>query len=71
MVEKQHQQRHFIPREATVAELEGKAADAEEKATNESEPHATELREEAKLYRELSRMGRIPAVRAVDVLNGS
>jgi hypothetical protein len=45
-------QQHFIPREATVAELERKAADAEEESTNESEPHATELREEAKLYRE-------------------
>ena len=44
-------EQHFIPRDATVAELERKAADAEEKASNESEPRATELREEAKLYR--------------------
>jgi hypothetical protein len=35
---------HFIARDATVAELEQKAADAEQKATNESEPRATELR---------------------------
>jgi hypothetical protein len=44
-------EQQFIPRDATVAELERKAADAEEKASNESEPRATELREEAKLYR--------------------
>ena len=37
---------------ATVAELGRKAADAEEKATSESQPRAAELREEAKLYRE-------------------
>ena len=43
---------HFIPRDATVAELERKAVDAEERAANESEPRAKELREEAKLYRE-------------------
>jgi hypothetical protein len=43
---------HFIPREATVAELEYKAAETERKAANESEPRATELREQAKLYRE-------------------
>ena len=43
---------HFIPRDATVAELEQKAADAEQTAVKESEPHATELREEARLYRE-------------------
>jgi len=45
-------QQHFIPHDATVAELERKAVDAEEKASNESEPRAAELREEAKLYRE-------------------
>jgi hypothetical protein len=43
---------HFIPREVTVAELERKAADAEQKAVNESEPHAAELRDQAKLYPE-------------------
>jgi hypothetical protein len=43
---------HFIPRDATVAELERKAADAEEKSAKEPEPRATDLREEAKLYRE-------------------
>jgi len=42
----------FIPRDATVSELQRKAADAEEKAANEVEPRATELREEAKMYRE-------------------
>jgi hypothetical protein len=45
-------QPHFIPQDATVTDLERKAADAEEKATNESEPRAAALREEAKLYRE-------------------
>jgi hypothetical protein len=29
---------HFIPKDATVADLERKAADAEQKASNESEP---------------------------------
>ena len=43
---------HFIPRDATLADLEKKAADPELKAANESEPRATELRDEAKLYRE-------------------
>jgi hypothetical protein len=45
-------QQHFIPRSVSVAELERKAAEAEEKATRESEPRAAELRQEAKLYRE-------------------
>jgi hypothetical protein len=45
-------QRHFIPRDMTVADLERKAADAEEKATKQPEPGAAELREQAKLYRE-------------------
>jgi hypothetical protein len=43
---------HFIPPDATVTELERKAADAEAKAANEPEPRATELRKEAMLYRE-------------------
>jgi hypothetical protein len=43
---------HFIPRDPTIAELERKAANAEENATSESEPLAAELREQAKLYRE-------------------
>jgi hypothetical protein len=42
-------QQHFIPNDATGADLERKAADAEEKASNESEPLAAEFREEAKL----------------------
>jgi hypothetical protein len=41
-----------IPRDATVAELEQKANDAEKESANEAEPRATELRELAKLYRE-------------------
>ena len=45
-------QQRFIPRDPTIAELERKAADAQEKATSESEPRAAELGEEAKLYRE-------------------
>jgi hypothetical protein len=45
-------QKHFISRDATVEELERKAADAEEEATKEPEPRAAELRGEAKLYRE-------------------
>jgi hypothetical protein len=43
---------HFIPRDATVAELERKAAECDKKAETEPEPRATQLREEAKLYRE-------------------
>ena len=43
---------HFIPREAILDELEKKAADAEQGAATKPEPRATELREEAKLYRE-------------------
>jgi hypothetical protein len=52
MGEKRHMEQHFIPPDATIAELERKAADKEEKAANEPEPRATELREEAKLWRE-------------------
>jgi hypothetical protein len=42
----------LIPRDTTIAELERKAADAQETSAKEPEPRATELREEAKLYRE-------------------
>jgi len=42
----------FIPADATLAELEKKAADCEQRATQEQEPLAIALREEAKLYRE-------------------
>jgi hypothetical protein len=42
----------LIPADATVAELEKKAADCEDKAKREAEPAATKLREEALLYRE-------------------
>jgi len=45
-------QQRFIPPDATVVELERKAADAEGKANDEPEPRAAELREAAKLYRE-------------------
>jgi hypothetical protein len=41
----------IIPRDATVAELEQKANDAEKQSVKEPE-RATELRELAKLYRE-------------------
>jgi hypothetical protein len=43
--------RQFLPRDATVADLERKAAECEEKASSEKEPRATELRDEATLYR--------------------
>ena len=43
---------HFIPRDATVDELEQKAVEREQQATAEQEPRAGELRDEAKLYRE-------------------
>jgi hypothetical protein len=39
----------MIPAGATIAELEKKAADCEEKAEREAEPEATKLREEALL----------------------
>jgi len=44
--------RHFVPPHATIAELEKKAADCEQRAAKAEEPHAAELRQEAKLYRE-------------------
>ena len=43
---------NLIPPGATMAELEKKAADCEEKAKGEAEPGATKLREEALLFRE-------------------
>ena len=42
----------IIPAGATIAELEKKAADCEEKARQGAEPEAAKLREEALLYRE-------------------
>ena len=42
----------LIPAGATIAELEKKATDLEERARKEAEPEATKLREEALLYRE-------------------
>ena len=42
----------FIPPEPTIAELERKARQCEERAECESEPIATSLREEAKKYRD-------------------
>jgi len=44
--------RDFIPPDATIAELEKKAADCEQRAPKAEEPRATELRKEAKLYRD-------------------
>jgi hypothetical protein len=43
--------RDFIPAGATIAEVEEKAAKCEKQAAQELEPRATELREEAKVYR--------------------
>ena len=43
---------NLIPPGTTIAQLEKKAADCEEKAKGEAEPGATKLREEALLYRE-------------------
>ena len=42
----------IVPADATVAELEKKAAACEEKAKQEAQPEAARLREEALLYRE-------------------
>ncbi len=42
----------FIPADATLAELQKNAADCEQRASQEQEPIATALREEAKLYRD-------------------
>ncbi len=42
----------LVPAGATIAELEKKATDCEERAKKEAEPEATKLREEALLYRE-------------------
>ena len=42
----------LVPAGATIAELEKKATDCEEKAKKEVEPESTKLREEALLYRE-------------------
>ncbi len=42
---------HFVPPDATIAELEKKASECEQKAAKEEEPLATQLRNEAKRYR--------------------
>ena len=42
----------LIPPDATIAELEKKATDCEEKAKKKAEPEAAKLKEEALLYRE-------------------
>ncbi len=44
--------KHFIPRDATVDELEQKAAVCEQQASAEQEPRAADLRDKAELYRE-------------------
>jgi hypothetical protein len=43
---------HFVSPDATMAELEMKASDCEGRAANAEGPLASQLREEAKLYRE-------------------
>ena len=58
---------HVIPPDATITELEAKAAECEKQSANEQEPRATELREEAEA---LSRLGDFSSVGAVDVLSG-
>jgi hypothetical protein len=42
----------LVPADSTIADLEEKATECEERAQKESEPEATKLREEALLYRE-------------------
>jgi len=44
--------RHFVSPDTTIAELEMKASDCEQRAERAKGPLAAELREEAKLYRE-------------------
>jgi len=44
-------QQHFVSPKAAIDELEKKAKDCESRAQQESEPKASELLEEAKLYR--------------------
>jgi hypothetical protein len=42
---------HFVPADATIAELEKKAEECENKAKQEAEPLASQLTEEAKAFR--------------------
>jgi hypothetical protein len=42
---------NFISADATLAELQKKSADCEQRAMQEKEPLGTALREEAQLYR--------------------
>jgi hypothetical protein len=42
---------HFVPPDATIAELERRAADCGQRAAKAEEPQAAELRQEAMLYR--------------------
>jgi len=44
--------RYFIPPDATIVELEKKAAGCEQRAAKAEEPLAEDLRQEAKRYRE-------------------
>ena len=46
----------FVSPEATIAELKKNAVDCEQKAAEAKEPRATELRQEAKRYREWIKM---------------
>jgi len=41
----------FVPADSSIAELERKAAECEQKAEQEKEPLASQLKEEARLYR--------------------
>lgn len=43
---------HLIPRDATIDELEKKAAECDREAGIADEPQAAKLRDEAALYRE-------------------
>jgi hypothetical protein len=46
-----HAARQFVSPDATIAELEGKAAECERRAEKAEEPFASKLREEASSYR--------------------
>jgi len=62
--------RGFIPPDATIAELEKKAEDCEQRATKAEETLAVQLRREAQLYREwvaALRSGRWTSLRLHDV----
>lgn len=41
----------FVPADSSIAELKRKAAECEQKAEHEKEPLASQLKEEARMYR--------------------